>query len=200
MMKMDRIKTPDCLTQIDTHKDNKLKFPKWKYWGFKWAKSAKKEFDWHDTRDILAEKLLDCTKQHCSFCDAYPMRSMIKDTIEHFRPKAKYPFLAYYWHNLFAACHICQETAKNWDRKDDKLVLKPDAVDYEFHKYFLFDMETGEICVNKYSAEKEQLNAEKTIFYYKFNEYGRPKARLDALKLYQNEPDFDKRVYRFMFL
>lgn len=200
MMKMVRTETPDCLSKIDTHKDNPLKFSKWKYWGFKWATDTNKEFTWHDTRKTLTEKLQKCTKQHCSFCDAYPMRSMVKDTIEHFRPKADYPLLAYYWHNLFVACDICQEIPAKWDKADLKLVLKPDAADYEFHRYFDFDTQTGEICVNRYGTTEEQKRAKTTIFYYKLNDYDRPTARLKASYSYRDEVDIDDRVYRFIFL
>jgi len=89
--------------------------PKWleeKYeeWGQAWAEryaetQKSSDFRWHQHKGMgyhdLVEKLSEMTKEHCSFCDAYPMGRRIQHTIEHFRPKTKWPFRAYEWENLF---------------------------------------------------------------------------------------------------
>jgi len=165
---------------------------------FQWATHKGKTVNQH-----LREPLLTMTDKHCSFCDGYPMGRMTRNTIEHFRPKSrsKYPKLAYYWTNLFIACDVCQE--KNSDF--DKLLLKPDALDYEFYKYFIFDSLSGEIKPNPRASKLNQDRAKITIKIYKLNENNLPEFRLEELN--NNEEDFlsgkkDLSVlsYRFMYI
>lgn len=110
--------------------------------------------------------LLEMTKNHCAFCDSYRLGSrFIKPTIEHFRPKSKFPHLAYEWTNLFPACHYCQE--KN-DAFDEQL-LKPDKEDYDFYRYFYFDDATGKLEPNPQATPEEQTRAQTTIRLYRLN-------------------------------
>lgn len=206
MMKMNRTAMPSCLSGISQRKyphRTGRKYPKWKYWGFlRRDKPTNKKFDWYGTRDALSYELRQITHNHCSFCDSHPIGTgKIKDTIEHFRPKHLHPLLAYYWGNLFICCHYCQEIPKGWDHANDRLLLKPDNCQYDFHRYFIFDTATGNIEVNLYNeSSDERKRADLTIRYYKLNDYSRPQARLDAFGLYQIEPDLNQKEYRFMFL
>jgi uncharacterized protein (TIGR02646 family) len=103
---------------------------------FRWAVYQKQKVNAR-----LLPVLREMTKRHCSFCDCHLRR----ETIEHFRPAAKYPLESYLWSNLFICCFDCQA---KYDEFDDKL-LKPDDDDYEFKRYFFYDYTTGEIKPNK---------------------------------------------------
>ncbi len=96
-------------------------------------------------REKVNHKLLPLlrtmTKDHCSFCDGFPMQSRIGDTIEHFKPKTKFPLESYKWENLFLCCSNCQKKNEDFDEK----LLKPDDVKYEFSKYFDYNYQTGEL-------------------------------------------------------
>lgn len=202
-MSMVRTATPTYLTDFHSEKYKGQYYPNYKYLAFIFAdKKDASKFNWHGLRDNISTDLQKITQNHCSFCDCYPLGTgKIKDTIEHFRPKHRHPLLAYYWGNLFLSCHYCQEVPKKWNEKDIKWVLKPDAANYNFLKYFQFDAETGEIKVNEYNTNlEEQKRAQKTIEYYKLNTYKRLEVRLEMFNLY-NQSDFelDKREFRFMF-
>lgn len=56
-------------------------------------------------------------------------------------PKSTFPREVYRWVNLFLACDVCQK-AKGEDFHET--ALKPDATDYGFDRYFLFNVRTGE--------------------------------------------------------
>lgn len=169
---------------------------KWEEWAKKYSEG--KKFNWPQREKRypeLVERLSKMTKKHCSFCDAYPMIWKIPHTIEHFRPKTKFPLLAYQWDNLFLCCGICQ---KKGDEFDDRL-LKPDDDSYHFDKYFIINWDTGKLTPNPEKSVSDQKRAEKTIKFYRLNKYGRPDARLEELESYKKtkEPDIDKFSYRF---
>jgi len=171
---------------------------KCKKWGDNWEqkRKQKKSFSWNNDgenfREMILPLLRKMTKNHCSFCDAFPMQSGMQDTVEHFVPKngkqAK-PKIAYKWDNLYLACRNCQAKGS----KFDELLLKPDAVDYEFKKYFDINPVSGDVIPNiKNINTSNYERAEITIKLYKFNKNGKPKARLEILKEYQNIYDLVK--------
>ncbi|MGB0932044.1 MAG: hypothetical protein ACPGVB_14765 [Chitinophagales bacterium] len=171
------------------------------------SKNPKFKFQWKQiegkrVNHKLLPDLKEMTTNHCSFCDGSPMGAMIKETIEHFRPKSKYPLLAYQWENLFLACHFCQEKGDTFDEK----LLKPDDVAYEFNRYFIFNFRTYEIEVRQDSgiSEEDKERAKITLEIYKLNYTDRSKARQRTFKQYYNtleaNRDVDDFSYRYMFL
>lgn len=193
-MKLQRPAPPDTLVQ------------NWEAWGLEYeqkkVKNSKLEFKWRRrVYSSLIESLLVMTRKHCSFCDSSPMRSQIRETIEHFRPKESYPRLVYQWDNLFACCDKCQN-AKG--KKFDESLLKPDEIEYEFYRYFFFDAQTGELKPHHQATLEDQHRANVTIELYKLNEFGRPDARLTVLEmsaaLQNSSLTIDDFSYRFMFL
>jgi uncharacterized protein (TIGR02646 family) len=179
---------------------------KYKEWGRNWEKryhdpdpKKSKKFHWcqHDKHgyDDLVTILSGMTKNHCSFCDAYPMRSRMRCTVEHFRPKTKSPKLAYAWANLFLCCDLCQEKGDDFDKK----LLKPDQPNYDFDLYFEIDWATGELHPNRVALQEERERAEVTISLYHLNDNGKPEDRLDELEKFVDSinPDIDKWSYRF---
>jgi uncharacterized protein (TIGR02646 family) len=62
----------------------------------------------------------------CAYCEgAYSATSYVH--VEHFRPKAKYPCLAYRWTNLLPLCTVCNIN------KGDTFPLGPDGADAVFN-------------------------------------------------------------------
>jgi len=132
MMKLERSPAPEFLQK------------NYKAWGHEFADKRKENpaysFTWKSyegkrVNEILREFLVSITRNHCSFCDSYPLGTASRQTIEHFRPKSQYPLLAYTWHNLFLCCDVCQN-AKN--EKFDRKLLKPDKPDYCFENSYRF--------------------------------------------------------------
>jgi uncharacterized protein (TIGR02646 family) len=197
MLEFTRLDAPKCLTDKDNYK----------VWGKDYAKS--KKWFWHEYQGnqvdkILRKPLLEQTKNHCSFCDAYRIPRPIAPTVEHFRPKNIFPLLAYTWHNLFICCHNCQKIIAGFDSSRGNLrkLLKPDSKDYSFQKYFYFDSKTGKIEIKKGKlSSKEIEKAELTRVYYQLNDEELIKSRLDILDDYEHylKKDCSKRPYRFMF-
>ncbi len=161
------------------------------------------KFSWNVTIDnrryhvkrIFLPQLLKATKNHCAFCDAYPLDILGINNIpiEHFEPKSKAPDKAYFWSNLFPVCYPCTDEKK--DRFDDNLI-KPDDDEYEFKKFFFV---TGEGFIECVRGDKKS-KASITIDIYKLNRSylvkERKKSIRDYPKLQINNPD--EYPYRYL--
>jgi uncharacterized protein (TIGR02646 family) len=190
MEKIERTDAPEWLNE------------KWQEWGKEWAEKCKKKrnpsFRWrrhkNKGRKELERELSSMTQHHCSFCDTYPMGKRLESTIEHFKPKFKFPLEAYKWENLFLACRLCQKG--KGDRFDEKL-LKPDNDDYLFEKYFEIDWFTGELKPNRLAPDADQERARVTIELYRLNANGKPEDRQEELNKFDQNHDIDMYSYRF---
>ncbi|MDJ0840707.1 MAG: TIGR02646 family protein [Acidobacteriota bacterium] len=189
---LDRLNSYEAkLTSWSAEKQGKRpKKPK-----FSWPRHKSKPLNQH-----LMPVLLFMTRNHCSYCDGFPMGVMTTRTIDHFKPKEAFPEEAYSWSNLFACCNACQD-AKGTQTSPS--LLKPDDVDYAFSRYFLFNYRTGEIEINPFATQGEQTRARITLDILDLNNAGvdLPGARQRA---YENhDPDrprpIEERPYRFMF-
>lgn len=154
---------------------------RWEEWGLEWEQrrhaNAGAQFHWHQIEgEFVNRKLLpllkEQTQNHCSFCDNFPVSPPSIDTIEHFRPKARYPREAYQWANLYFCCMYCQQKSDAFD----EAALRPDAADYHFDRYFRWDYTLGTIEVNDRASVEDQFRAEVTIRLYRLNE-GHPSFR-----------------------
>ena len=198
MIKFTRSAIPKCLK-------------KYKQWGREYATKQSPKFYWHQyqkrsVHSILIQELEKLTANHCTFCDGYPLGAQSRQTIEHFRPKSKYPKLAYVWHNLFLCCDVCQNAkGENYDNK----LLKPDAIDYEFNRYFKIKAKTGEIVINPVASAEDKERAQITIEIYDLNSEVRKSSRIKQLQLkymfkYRkmgiSNDDLDNFSYRFLFI
>lgn len=153
-------------------------------WGLAWEKrlAAGGRFHWHrfegpPVNQRLLPLLKQQTQDHCSFCDNYPVSPPSVDTIEHFRPKSRYPREAYRWNNLYFACMYCQAKGDAFD----EAALRPDAADYSFDRYFRWDYTLGRIEVNDRASAADQHRARVTIALYRLNT-GHPTLRRRELK------------------
>ncbi len=199
-MKLHRPDPPDWLTT------------KYQGWGLKYEtrKTASPgcSFNWPTYQKVrinlyLLPLLIEMTSDHCSFCDGYPMRSFGGNSIEHFKPKSnpKYYHYAYQWENLFLCCYVCQGAKLEFF---DDALLKPDEINYDFSRYFVFDFATGEINPSPASAIDEQKRALVTIKIYGLNNFDRPETRkqmfAQAFSRQTSDEDYSTYPYRFMFL
>lgn len=193
MRKFVRLGEPDFLAD------------KWEKWGIEWEKRRNENpaasFHWHQidgerVNQKLLSRLKAQTQDHCSFCDAFPVSPPSIDTIEHFRPKTKFPKDAYRWNNLYYCCVHCQQKGEEFD----EALLNPDAEDYEFDRYFLWDFTTGEMMVNQLASLEDQNRAKVTIELYRLNE-GHPRNRRLAMKNRADNPDapLEEQAYRHLF-
>lgn len=166
------------------------------------GKPISKIFSWPQYRNrplnhILQDALLEMTAQHCAFCDGVFEQSPV--TVEHFRPKSKYPELAYDWPNLFPCCTLCQEKGDDYDEK----LLKPDEVNYDFDRYFICNYSDGTIQPNPAASAEDRARAKMTIELYNLNEGARNKGRERAYKFYkyacehEDSPLLDDYNYRY---
>jgi uncharacterized protein (TIGR02646 family) len=175
---------------------------KWEAWGQDWEQrhdaNPGAQFHWPQVDgESLNHKLLPLlkaqTQDHCSFCDNFPVSPPSIDTIEHFRPKARFPLEAYRWANLYFCCMYCQQKGATFD----EAALRPDANDYEFDRYFRWDYTLGTIEVNEQASPEDQQRARITIALYRLND-GHPSLRKRELrKRGQSENDpLDDFAYR----
>ena len=177
MRKFERAAQPDFLAD------------KWEGWGLEWEQRRNEkpaaQFYWHEIDgEKVNQKLLPSlkrqTQDHCSFCDAFPVAPPSIDTIEHFRPKSAFPKEAYHWLNLYFCCMYCQQKGEEFH----EALLRPDAADYDFDRYFRWDFTSGEMKINTLAEPQDQERADVTIRLYRLNE-GHPRLRKLAL---QNRP------------
>jgi len=86
-------------------------------------------YKWHDIQDMLASLY----KNKCVYCEEkitkvnaenLSGKEEISHTVEHYRPKSKYPWLAFSWDNLLWCCKKCT------DIKDDKFEIVNPKVNY----------------------------------------------------------------------
>ena len=158
MRKFIRSDSPDFL------KDN------WKKWGERYIKNRRGNssftFQWPTFKgnriNVIIEPFLAMqTEGHCSFCDTYPDRGK-EFSIDHFKPKSKPEFyeLVCQWENLYMCCHNCQMKKGEQYNQD---ILRPDAGDFSFNKYFIYSYRSHKIDPNPALFENDRQKAETTI-------------------------------------
>lgn len=171
MRKFQRLETPSVLSDNDNAA----------IWGRDWDARYRGNnaavFHWHvvegeKVNHLILPALKAQTQEHCSFCDSYPVAPPSIETIEHFKPKTRYPLEAYLWGNLYFCCQFCQQKGSHFD----DALIQPDHVDYSFDDYFMWDFTTGEIKPNPTVTEFNQNRARVTIAAYHLND-GHPSLR-----------------------
>jgi uncharacterized protein (TIGR02646 family) len=143
----------------------------------------------------IRQQLALMTQGHCAFCDGFLGRES-RETVEHFRPKRRFPELAYDWGNLFPCCDRCQSEKK--EQFDDRL-LKPDDMDYDFSRYFLINFTTGKLEPRPDATATDQARARTSIQLYGLNLPERLIARLREDEHFRRDPspNLDDYAYRF---
>jgi uncharacterized protein (TIGR02646 family) len=174
MRKFQRVNQPEFLVD------------RWEGWGAAWERrllnNPRAKFIWPEFKGKRINKLLlpplkEQTQDHCSFCHSFPVSPPAIDTIEHFRPKSLFPREAFRWENLYFCCSHCQQKFEKFDED----LLRPDADDYNFDKYFRWHLTNGTLEVNKDVSMQHQRRAEVTIMLYRLND-GHPAWRKLAMR------------------
>ena len=155
----------------------------WVEWGADFARrlAADSEYcfqwkQWQGQRVNLRllPLLSEMTEGHCAYCDWFPMDTGTDPTIDHFKPKARFPREAYCWDNLYLCCRHCQEKA---DELFTDQLLRPDEVGYRFDAFFIYNHSDGTLSPNPGASETNRERAQLTVEILKLNSRGRPAAR-----------------------
>ncbi len=124
------------------------------------------------------------TKEHCSFCDGYPIAHTSKETIEHYYPKAEYPLQSFEWENLFYCCDKCQSEANKIRFQE---TLKPDMPTYQFPDYFYFDLDSGELKVlENLETDNPQAFEKANAFLIRYGISNNPKRNSARKSVYKD--------------
>lgn len=135
------------------------------------------------------------TQMHCAFCDGR-IGTVSKKTVEHFRPKSRFPELAYDWENLFPCCDQCQSQKLE---KFDEALLKPDAEEYRFEDYFIRNYKSGTLEPLPNASQAARQRAEITLVLYGLNLPERNRERIREWEHFLRDPHphLDDYNYRF---
>ncbi|MFK7799849.1 MAG: hypothetical protein AB8E82_20515 [Aureispira sp.] len=194
MIKQERPAAPAWLNEKSEHwgqlfQKRKLKNPKAV---FKWP-----TYNGTTINKLLVPILSKMTDEHCSFCDAHPMYK-IYPTIEHFKPKSHFPRLVCDWKNLYICCSFCQQKGDKYS----KLLLRPDAMDYSFERYFIYDYNKHLLQPNPTASTQDQQRAKTTIELYQLNTTQKQTAREAELAAFEqsNNNIVNDFAYRYLYL
>jgi uncharacterized protein (TIGR02646 family) len=173
---------PSCPSWLEEH---------WQEWGREFSKKleenphytfAWKQWQGQRVNHRLLPLLQEMTQNHCAYCDWFPADTGTDPTIDHFKPKARFPRDAYHWPNLYFCCRSCQE-------KDDKHfsedLLRPDEEGYSFERYFIYNYRDGTIDPNPAANEEDRRRAVLTRDHLRLNSRGRPASRLRELERFR---------------
>ena len=128
---------------------------------------------WRDFHDDLEAAFSGL----CAYCE-----ETCRGTVDHFRPKSKFPELVYVWSNWLFSCFDCNNAKLNkWpnegyiDPCEDSQHDRPEA-------YFDFDFETGRMMAKTNLDSSRRERAEKIICDLKLNRRHHRKKRVVVLK------------------
>lgn len=204
MRKFTRTDSPEVLNEVD----NETGKANWQIYGERYEKNRLNnpsfEFQWpilkgKKLNHYLLPLLTAMTNYHCSYCDGAALKKG-ENTIDHFYPKSLPEFYlkVCQWENLYIACNSCQISKGN---QSTELLLRPDEIDYDFNKYFVYDYEEHYISSNPLSTIVEQNRAKETIKILDLNHLGMRKSRKRDWNLYNSSsnPILSDYNFRFMF-
>lgn len=171
----------------------------YKQWGRNYhkrrAENSNARFNWPQIKKQNVGKLIRDLHlkefgDYCAYCDG-PLGESSPPTLDHFRPKSRYPRLVLVWHNLFLCCYSCQQAkSETYQRK----LLKPDQTGYRFTRYFTINYRTGALEANPCASTPDRERAEYTLELLRLNSPARKMSRLRILSITENQ-DFP---YRYL--
>lgn len=170
-------------------------------WGEKVASQPKPRFYWHrvggiSIRDLILPRLKKMTQGHCAYCDGFPLDTLTREPIDHFKPKFRFPLAAFDWGNLYYSCDLCNE---NKNDEWNEFLLRPDEPNYSFARYFICNYLDGELSPNPQGSDQERARAVETIRLFGLNTPERMRQRKIEMRKWQNEIDrrlLDEYAYR----
>ena len=114
---------------------------------------------WGDFRDKLSNRFFG----KCGYCERRCDGPANAPTVDHFRPRSKFPELTYVWSNWVFACFRCNDIKANlWP---DSGYVDPCAIppDERPETYFEVDVVTGEIIAKPSLSAADKRKAQNTI-------------------------------------
>jgi len=119
-------------------------------------------------------------------------------SIEHHKPKSRFPDEAYSWGNLFYCCSLCQSRKREiWHAR----LLKPDEADYAFSRYFQWNFRKNRIEPSDSASPADRKAAQLTICLYNLNApehcHCRRRARKGWLKSEKTAEDLEDADHPF---
>ena len=154
-------------------------------------------FQWRRSLlQVVRDALGRMTDEHCSYCDVYPIDGAGEETIDHFRPKGRPEFheRVCEWSNLFLVCTACNKAKlEQWN----EALLRPDAPEFRFERYFEYDDDSGKLRPSAAASPEDQARAQLTIDIFDLNRRGAcTNRRRTAEWIRRISPDVDG--YRFL--
>ncbi len=200
MNKIVRAAAPICLTYRNNYRK------KGRRWQTRYASNPNAQFSWGTFRSqkmslLIINALSPMTNNHCSFCDKNNViKGGDRPTIEHYKPKTRWPLLSFVWNNLFLCCYQCQEYKNNEFHNE---LIKPDRISFDFDHYFIIDFATGNLFPNPAYPQNIPA-AQETIRIYGLNEDARPILRKKEVDAFNNTivsaRNIENFSYRFFIL
>ncbi len=123
---------------------------------------------WGEFRPVLGSR----SNGICWYCGRQcEGEGYLAPMVDHFRPRSRFPELAYEWSNWVFSCQRCN-TAK-WDKWPETGYVDPCAADPSERpeQYFDYDVVTGEIILRKGLSETARRKAVNTIDDLDLNRY-----------------------------
>jgi len=133
---------------------------------------------------------------HCCYCDAYPIGAAGRPEVDHFKAKSRFPGSAYEWANLYLGCSACNSAKADQWKVD---LLRSDAADFDFSRYFEVDGATGALLPNRRASPSDQRRARYTIDVFDLDNADRRIARRKAIRTPDDQSLFNERAYRFLY-
>ncbi len=148
-----------------------------------WFKKLATKSWWKNSKslNLVKEELAKMSRHHCFYCDEL---LYVDADLDEFIPKTINLEIAFEWINLYLCCRTCNHTK---GAKYDERLLRPDASDYSFDRYFEIDFKTGNLIPNSNASIEDQERAEITIISFGFNRSIKVQSRLYALKDIQQQ-------------
>lgn len=209
MIFRQRPAAPACLTEV-TRLKKYIGNQNQVAWGLQYRDKRNNDeksntFSWatykgQKVNQLIEDDLKNMTQNHCAFCDGFPVKQL-GSTIEHFRPKTRFPELSHTWDNLFYCCNACQNSKQE---NFNENLLKPDVLGYDFTRFFIctFDGEAILLSPNPRASDQDRLSAEITIRLYGLNDLERPEDRFRVWSQFRDliTQEVDDFRYRYLFL
>lgn len=148
--------------------------------GLKWLQTREDNQKW-DNREYwrrASEDLYNAYHGICAYLAIYIERVTSADTVDHFKPKATYPELAYEWSNYRLSSRLANSRKREFED-----VLDPFEIETG---WFYLDFLSGEVYANPGLSEDMRQKIDQTIERLKLNDAELCRLRCRHFEEYQN--------------
>jgi len=164
MLKVDKGSIPQPLQDI--HKDKGIRI---------WEDLSKTKISLKRRHDLRNEMLVKEQSGYCVYCERNIVDLEKESSIEHIKPRSKFPSLIFDYDNMVVSCQSRTSCTQIKDDQWDALFIHPVLDDPCL--YFDYDMESGEVIPKRGLDSYSQSRAVKTIEILNLNEWKLKGAR-----------------------